>query len=83
MALAQAELFLMLAKFFRRWGGGGIVDGSDEGDRRPGDVGVIKIFETTVRDCQMASDYFIPMPYKVCITAAPTFSSHTSRRYEC
>ncbi|GJC82728.1 N-acetyltryptophan 6-hydroxylase ivoC [Colletotrichum liriopes] len=64
MALAQAELYLMLAKLFRRWGGGGIVDGSGKGDGRPGDVGVLKIFETTVRDCEMAADYFIPIPYK-------------------
>ncbi|GKT42503.1 N-acetyltryptophan 6-hydroxylase ivoC [Colletotrichum spaethianum] len=64
MALAQAELYLMLAKLFRRWGGGGIVDGSGEGDLRRGDVGVLKIFKTTVRDCEMAADYFIPIPYK-------------------
>ncbi|KAK1710367.1 cytochrome P450 [Colletotrichum lupini] len=67
MALAQAELYLMLAKLFRRWGGAGVVDGSGkEGeDRRAGDVGVLRIFETTVRDCEMAADYFIPIPYKV------------------
>ncbi|KAK1473175.1 hypothetical protein CCUS01_17239 [Colletotrichum cuscutae] len=66
MALAQAELYLMLAKLFRRWGGAGVVDGSGrEGeDRRAGDVGVLRIFETTVRDCEMAADYFIPIPYK-------------------
>lgn len=55
MALAQAELYLMLAKMFRVWG--------CEGDRRDGDVGVIKLFETTVRDCEMAADYFIPIPW--------------------
>ncbi|KAG7058520.1 Cytochrome p450 [Colletotrichum scovillei] len=66
MALAQAELYLMLAKLFRRWGGAGVVDGSGEGGevRRAGDVGVLRIFETTVRDCEMAADYFIPIPYK-------------------
>lgn len=64
-ALAQAELHLMLAKLFRRWGSGGEVGGDETGDRREGDVGVFKIFETTPKDCQMASDYFIPMPYKV------------------
>ncbi|TQW05438.1 Cytochrome P450 [Cordyceps javanica] len=67
-ALGQAELHLMLAKLFRRWGCAGTVgdDDNDEdaGDRREGDLGVIRIFETTPRDCQMASDYFIPMPYK-------------------
>ncbi|EJP61998.1 Cytochrome P450 CYP542B1 [Beauveria bassiana ARSEF 2860] len=63
-ALAQAELHLMLAKLFRRWGSAGVVGGDETGDRREGDVGVLKIFETTPRDCQMASDYFIPLPYK-------------------
>ncbi|KAF1735461.1 Trichodiene oxygenase [Beauveria bassiana] len=63
-ALAQAELHLMLAKLFRRWGSGGVVGGDETGDRREGDVGAFKIFETTSRDCQMASDYFIPIPYK-------------------
>lgn len=55
MALAQSELFLALAKLFRVWGG--------EADRRTGDVGVIKVYETTVRDCEMAYDYFIPIPW--------------------
>lgn len=64
-ALAQAELHLVLAKFFRRWGSAGVVGGDETGDRRNGDVGVLRIFETTPRDCQMASDYFIPLPYKV------------------
>lgn len=57
MALAQAELFLVLAKMFRVWGGEG-------GKRREGDVGVIKLFETTVKDCEMAADWFIPIPWK-------------------
>lgn len=57
MALAQAELFLMVAKLFRVWGGPG------DDARLPGDVGVVRVFETTVRDCEMASDYFIPIPY--------------------
>lgn len=67
MALAQAELFLMVGKMFRVWGG--------EGDRRVGDVGVMRLFETTVRDCEMGSDYFIPIPWRgsrgvrVCFTA--------------
>lgn len=58
MALAKAEVFLALAKLFRRWGG------NDDGDSRPGDMGVFKIFEAEVKDCEMASDYFIPIPYK-------------------
>lgn len=65
MALAHSELYLMLAKLFRRWGSGGVVGGSEEGDRRAGDVGFMKIFETTPRDCQMDADFFIPIPYKV------------------
>lgn len=57
-ALARAEVFLALAKLFRRWGG------NDNGDARPGDVGVFKIFEAEAKDCEMASDYYIPIPYK-------------------
>lgn len=65
MALAHAEIYLMLAKLFRQWGSGGVVFGSDEGDVRDGDVGYLSIYETRVRDCEMAADYFIPIPYKV------------------
>ncbi|KAG6038752.1 hypothetical protein E4U41_003751 [Claviceps citrina] len=64
MALANAELHLALAKLFRRWGSGGAFEGDLDGDRREGDIGVLRIFNTTARDCQMASDYFIPIPYK-------------------
>ncbi|KAK0729760.1 cytochrome P450 [Lasiosphaeris hirsuta] len=56
MWLAQAELTLALAKLWRVWGG--------EGDRRRGDVGVMRLFETTARDARMAADYFIPIPWK-------------------
>ena len=62
--LANAELYLVLAKLFRRWGGAGVVGGSDEGDRRPGDVGVFRIFETTPADCEVASEYSTPIPFK-------------------
>ncbi|KUI73941.1 Trichodiene oxygenase [Cytospora mali] len=61
--LAKAELFLMLAKLFRRWGGGGHVGASEDGDRRPEDAGSLRLFETTVRDTQMAADRFVPVPY--------------------
>lgn len=54
-ALALAEEHLLMAKLFRVWG--------SEEDRRPGDVGIIKIFETTVKDCEMESDYTIPIPW--------------------
>lgn len=64
MALANAELHLAIAKLFRRWGSGGAFAGDLDSDRRPGDAGVLRIFNTTTRDCQMASDYFIPLPFK-------------------
>ncbi|CAF3431566.1 unnamed protein product [Fusarium graminearum] len=64
MALAHAELYLTLAKLFRRWGSGGVVFGSDDGDQRYGDVGYLSIFETRVRDCEIDADYFMPIPYK-------------------
>lgn len=56
MALAHAELHLALAKVFRRWGGAG--------DHREGDIGAMRVYATTPRDCEMAADYFIPIPYK-------------------
>lgn len=69
--LARAELYLMLAKLFLRWGGGGHVgrkDGEGEGakvevDKRGDAVGCMRLFETTVRDTQMAADRFVPEPY--------------------
>jgi hypothetical protein len=42
-ALAHAELYFVLAKLFRRWGAAG--------DRRAGDVGVLRLFETAAPDC--------------------------------
>lgn len=65
MALANAELYLTLAKLFRVWSGERLAAGHESIDRRSGDVGAFKVFETTARDCQMASDYFIPIPHKV------------------
>lgn len=65
--LARAELLLMLARLFRRWGGdaqqvdGGLKHESDVG--KGGHVGTMRLFETTVRDTQMASDRFVPVPY--------------------
>lgn len=80
MALAQAELHLVLAKLFRVWGGatpvgeGGMsgvdmiaeenVEGEGYEDCRLGDVGVMRVYQTTTRDTQMAADYFIPIPWK-------------------
>lgn len=37
---------------------------TEEGDRRRGNVGVLRIYETPVQEFQMASDYFIAVPYK-------------------
>ncbi len=72
--LAQAEITLALAKLFRVWGcaGGCITAGSEIGeekdlekyDRRTGDVGSLRLFETTAKDVHMAADYFIPIPWK-------------------
>lgn len=63
--LAHAELTLILAKLFRRWGGGGHLGKAGHDDRRGGDVGFMKLFETTIRDVEVASDQFVPVPYKV------------------
>jgi hypothetical protein len=41
---------------FRAWRG--------EGDRRDGDVGVVRLSETKGWDCEMASDYFDPISWK-------------------
>lgn len=73
MALAHAELYLVLAKLFRRWGSGGVVFGSDDGDQRFGDVGYLSIYETRVRDCEEAEDYFMPVPYKVSLPLSHLF----------
>ncbi|KAI5464211.1 cytochrome P450 [Mariannaea sp. PMI_226] len=64
MALAHAEMSMVLAKLFRQWGSGGVLFGDDEGDVRDGDLGCLSIYETRVRDCEMSADYFIPIPYK-------------------
>lgn len=65
MFMAESEMRLVLARLFRQWGGGGFVGGSEEGDRRAGDVGVLKIFESSPRDARMARDRIAPQPYKV------------------
>lgn len=74
MALAQAELYLLLARLFRRWGSGGTVGVNDDGDRRAGDLGVLRIYQSTPQDCQMAADYFVPIPYKVGVERAADFT---------
>lgn len=64
--LARAELYLMLAKLFLRWGGGGHVGhNSETGDaKRRGDVGMMRLFQTTARDTHMAADRFMPGAHK-------------------
>ena len=74
MALANAEVHLMLAKLLRVWG--------DANDRREGDVGTLELFKTTTKDCQMASDYFIPIPYKVRDKTAQGITANTKCRVQ-
>ncbi|KAL2433865.1 Cytochrome P450 monooxygenase tpcC [Exophiala dermatitidis] len=52
--LAYAELYLMLAKLFRVYGSKEV--------RFDGDVGRLELYETTLRDVQVAEDRFIPLP---------------------
>lgn len=79
MQLAHAEMYLMLSKLWRVWEGGPQVggvggDGKEEGEeedskekgRRDGQtVGRLRLAEgVTVRDVEMAEDWFIPVPYR-------------------
>ncbi|KAJ4398691.1 hypothetical protein N0V85_006217 [Neurospora sp. IMI 360204] len=79
MQLAHAEMYLMLSKLWRVWEGGPQVGGSvggdgneevkskDKGGRRDGQtaVGRLRLAEgVTVRDVEMAEDWFIPVPYR-------------------
>lgn len=63
--LAKAEVYLMVARLFRRWGGASEREPAKYGmlGRRSEDVGVMRLYETTVRDTQMAADRFVPVPY--------------------
>ncbi|KAJ4161648.1 uncharacterized protein LMH87_007675 [Akanthomyces muscarius] len=56
--LVQAELYLMLAKLFRRWGSASRVRSDDAVDTRKGNVVVFEIAGTTLRNCS------IPLPYE-------------------
>lgn len=60
--LAYAELYLALATIWRLWGscdgdGGWEVQGDD-------DVGAMSLWETGVRDVEIESDRFLPVPWK-------------------
>jgi cytochrome P450 len=57
--LAYAELYLTAAAIWRLWGSGG-----EGGIRGSDDLGVLTLFETGVRDIEIESDYFAPMPQK-------------------
>ncbi|KAL1875695.1 hypothetical protein VTK73DRAFT_9950 [Phialemonium thermophilum] len=59
--LAYAEIYLVIAKLFRVWGNGD----EDDNERPLGEVGVIRLVETTPRGCQLASDSLTPFPYRV------------------
>ena len=55
--LAYAEMYLCLAAIFRRFGSGG-----SDGVRFDGDEGTLELFETTLRDVEVAVDGFLPLP---------------------
>ena len=55
--LAYAEMYLCLAGIFSRFGSGG-----DDGVRMKGDEGVLKLFETGLRDVEIHADGFVPLP---------------------
>ncbi|EXJ81909.1 hypothetical protein A1O1_07976 [Capronia coronata CBS 617.96] len=54
--LAYAELYVMLAKLFRIYGSQDV--------KFDGDVGRLELFETTLKDVQIAEDRFIPLPHR-------------------
>ncbi|KAF2013468.1 cytochrome P450 [Aaosphaeria arxii CBS 175.79] len=54
--LAYGELYLTLAYLWRNWGSRKATFGDD--------VGILELFETTVRDVEMEADHFIPTPQK-------------------
>jgi cytochrome P450 len=54
--LAYAELTLILARIFRRYGSVGV--------RHPGDVGVLELWETDERDVVCVADMFVPKVWK-------------------
>ena len=56
MNLAYAELYLCLAAIFRRFGSGG-----ENGVRDGEDEGVLELFETGLKDVEIAADCFVPL----------------------
>ncbi|KAK0615773.1 cytochrome P450 [Bombardia bombarda] len=67
MPLAMAELFIVIAKMWRVWGA--------PDDQRKGDVGVVRVYETTTRDAMMVADWFVPMPARESEGIRVTFES--------
>ncbi len=53
--LAYAEIYLCLAAIFRRFGSGG-----EDGVRGDDDEGVLNLFETNLKDVEIAADLFTP-----------------------
>ena len=55
--LAYAEIYLCLAAIFRRYGSGG-----EDGVRGGDDEGLLELFETDLKDVEVAADLFVPAP---------------------
>jgi hypothetical protein len=54
--LAHAELYLGLSAIWRQWGSREV--------RGVDDIGIFELFETGVRDVEIESDAFLPIPQK-------------------
>lgn len=57
MNLAYVEIYLCLAAVFRKFGSGG-----EDGVRGDDDEGVLELFETGLKDVEIAADFFVPVP---------------------
>lgn len=57
--LAYSEIYLCLAAIFRRFGSGG-----KDGVRDEGDEGILELFETGLKDVEIAAEFFLPVPVK-------------------
>lgn len=57
--LAYAEIYLCLAAIFRRFGSGG-----KDGVRGEDDEGSLELFETGLKDVEIAAEFFVPVPVK-------------------
>ncbi|OKL63057.1 hypothetical protein UA08_01910 [Talaromyces atroroseus] len=59
MNLAYAELYICLSSIFSRFGSANT--DAVQGVRDEGDEGVLELYQTTIKNVEMASDCFIPM----------------------